>query len=165
MSEAVKVMVRCRPINQKELDRGISPFIKVVKMLWRWTHLINRSIYSRKIVVNNPNLSHLIMSSAQIVRKVSSMNRQPSPWLIMYLTDTMAPSLPMDKLVAARRTPWWAAMNQNRAKVSFLEPSVRSWQSPKTTQAKPISSDVVLSRSIMNKFMICSAKMSRLGWS
>ena len=75
MSEAVRVMVRVRPMNAKEKERGKSSTIQVVSVWSNSIPKIIKSISYATMSKSSPNLSHLTVSLHLNHSKVSSTNK------------------------------------------------------------------------------------------
>lgn len=165
MSEAVKVMVRCRPMNAKEKERGKSCLRQTVSASLKSTPRTTRSTSQRKTQKSLPKPSLSIASSGSIPPKAPFTSKAHLLLLSQYSTATTAPSSPMARPAVEKLTPWWAVTTLRKAEESFLELLVRSSPSPKATQARPTWFDAVSSKSTTKKFTTSWARISRLGWT
>ena len=117
MSESVKVMVRCRPMNSKEINRGKTANTYFKSMILSVTFM--QDVKAFVILTNQPIRSSFVQMKKEVHRRKFSptilymeltqpndkfMTKQASHWLNRSLVDTMAQSLHMDRQAVGRRT-------------------------------------------------------------
>ena len=158
-------MVRCRPMNAKEKDRGNCDLRKGVIALLKSIVRTTRSIFWRKTQKSLPKPSLSMPSLGLTLLKVSSTNKAHLPLSSQFSTDTTGLFLPMVRLVVVKLTRWWVEMTPRKAEASFLGLLVKSLPLLKMIQARPILLDVVSSKSTTKKFMTFWVRISRLEWS
>ena len=116
-SECVKVMVRCRPMNSKEINRGkladahsksiilsVTP-LQDVKAFAILTNRPIRSLFARgRKEVRRRKFLPTILYTESTQPNGKFMMRLVSLWLSRSLAATMAQSLHMDRRAVERRT-------------------------------------------------------------
>lgn len=110
-SENIKVLVRARPMNKKEIERGKWLIVwhqKAVRTLFWLTESTAKSFWSglRTVKLREGHSPSIQFTVRILISRKYTMRGVSASWRVSLVGITVQ-CLLMDRQVAEKRTPWW----------------------------------------------------------